>query len=155
MPDELEVEVDESPALVVAVEAVEGEAEVPGMVEALTAAKTPTPATDAIEMLTVRFCRRRSAWSRALARARVVLVGSMPDRLPHPAKPCLRAGCEVAERRSEGGGYTLFEFNGAGRRWSRRVMPPQLSSAGRAQGALNQNSKLACPRSSVDRAGRS
>ena len=124
VPDELEVEVDESLVLLVEDDAAEAEAEVPGMVAALTAAKTPTPATDAIDKLTVMFCRRRSAWSRALALARVVFVGSMPDRLPYSAKPCLRAGCEVAERRSEGSGYTLLEFNGARRRWSRRVMPP-------------------------------
>ena len=81
MPDELEVEVPESLVLLVEVEAVEGEADVPGIVAALTAANTPTPATDAIDKLTVRFCRRRSAWSRVRARARVAFVNSMSDRL--------------------------------------------------------------------------
>ena len=55
MLDELEVDVAESLPLLVEVEAVEGEADVPGMVAALTAAKMPTPATDAIDKLTVRF----------------------------------------------------------------------------------------------------
>jgi len=112
--DESEVEVlDEPLVLLVELEALEGEADVPGMVAALTAAKTPTPATAAIEAPTVMRSRSRSASSRERARARVEFVGSMPDRLPYAPKPCLRAGCEVPERRFEGGGYTLFEFNGA------------------------------------------
>jgi len=87
VPAELEVEalefevLDELLALLVEVEAVEAAAEVPGMVAALTAAKTPTPATAATDAPTVRRCRRRSAWSRDWARARVALVGSMPDTL--------------------------------------------------------------------------
>ena len=52
VPDELDVEV-ESLALLVEVEALEAEADVPGMVAALTAAKTPTPATAAIDAPTV------------------------------------------------------------------------------------------------------
>jgi hypothetical protein len=81
--DEMELDVlDESPVLLVEVEAVVPAAEVPGMVAALTAAKTPTPATAAIDTPTVMRSRRRSASSRDRARARVVCVGSMPDRLP-------------------------------------------------------------------------
>jgi hypothetical protein len=120
--DEVEVEVlEDSPVLLVGDVAVLDDAAVPGMVAALTAAKTKTPATAAIDAPTVRRSRRRSAWSRARARARVASVSSMPDRLPYPPKPCLRAGCEVPERCTEGGGYTLVEFNGAVRHWSRRV----------------------------------
>jgi hypothetical protein len=122
--DESDVEVlDESLVLLVELEALEVEADVPGMVAALTAAKTPTPATAASDTPTVMRSRRRRAWSRERARARGEFVGSMPDRLPHTTEPCLRAGCEVPERRSEGGGYTLLEFNGVRRRWSRRVVP--------------------------------
>ena len=120
MPDELDVDVPdelEVEALLVEVEALEAAADVPGMVAALTAAKTPTPATAATDAPTVRRSRSRSAWSRDRARARVVFVGSMPDMVPEAAEPYPRAGCEVAERRSEGAGYTLFEFNGASLRW--------------------------------------
>ena len=125
MLDELEVDVlDESLVPVVEVEAVAVEADVPGIVAALTAAKMPTPATAATDAPTVIRSRSRSAWSRERARARVLFVGSMPERLLDRAKLCLRAGCEVPERRSKGGGYTLLEFNGARRRRSRRVMPP-------------------------------
>jgi hypothetical protein len=54
VPDELEVEVlDESLVLLVEVEAVEAEADVPGIVAALTAAKTATPATAATDAPTV------------------------------------------------------------------------------------------------------
>ena len=52
--DEVEDEVPESLVLLVDVEAVEAEAEVPGMVAALTAAKTPTPVTAATDAPTVR-----------------------------------------------------------------------------------------------------
>jgi hypothetical protein len=52
--DEIEVEALESLALPVEVEAVEVEADVPGIVAALTAAKTPTPATAATDAPTVR-----------------------------------------------------------------------------------------------------
>ena len=125
MLDELEVDVlDESLVLVVEVEAVEVEADVPGIVAALTAAKMPTPATAATDAPTVMRSRSRSAWSRDRARARVEFVDSMPDRMWYSAGACLRAGCEVPERRSKGGGYTLLEFNGTRRRWSRRVVPP-------------------------------
>jgi hypothetical protein len=48
-------------------EAVGADADVPGMVAALTAAKTPTPATAASDTPTVRRCRRRSASSRERA----------------------------------------------------------------------------------------
>lgn len=48
-------------------EAVGADADVPGMVAALTAAKTPTPATAASDAPTVRRCRRRSASSRERA----------------------------------------------------------------------------------------
>ena len=123
--DESEVEVpDESLVLLVELEALEVEAEVPGMVAALTVAKTPTPATAATDTPTVMRSRRRRAWSRDRARARVAFVVSMPDTLPYSAEANLRSGCEVPERRSEGGGYTLLEFNGVRRRWSRRVVPP-------------------------------
>lgn len=55
VPDELEIEVlDESLVLLVELEAVEAEAEDPGIVAALTAAKTPTPATAATDAPTVR-----------------------------------------------------------------------------------------------------
>jgi hypothetical protein len=56
VPDELdELEIDvESLVLFVDVEALEAEADVPGMVAALTAAKTPTPATAATDAPTVR-----------------------------------------------------------------------------------------------------
>ena len=60
--DESEVEVlDESLELLVELEALEVDADVPGMVAALTAAKTPTPATAAIDAPTVMRSRRRSA----------------------------------------------------------------------------------------------
>ena len=136
--DELELELseseelDESLAPLVDVVAADVGVVVPGMVAALTAAKTPTPATAATEAPTVICCRRRSAWSRD--RARVAFEGSMPDTLRYSAEPCLKVGCEVPEKRSEGGGYTLFEFNGARRSWSRRVMP-----------VLNQNSDEPAP----------
>jgi hypothetical protein len=53
--DELEVEVlDESLVLLVEVEGEEAEADVPGIVAALTAAKTPTPASAATDAPTVR-----------------------------------------------------------------------------------------------------
>ncbi len=52
VPDELDVEV-ESLVLLVEVEALEAEADVPGMVAALTAAKTPTRATAASDAPTV------------------------------------------------------------------------------------------------------
>ena len=52
--EELEVEVPESLLLFVEVEAVAAEADVPGMVAALTAANTPTPATAATDAPTVR-----------------------------------------------------------------------------------------------------
>jgi hypothetical protein len=53
--DEVEVEVlDESLVLLVEDEAVDAEADVPGMVAALTAAKTPTPAIAATDAPTVR-----------------------------------------------------------------------------------------------------
>jgi hypothetical protein len=53
--EELEVEVlDESLVLLVEFEAVEAEADVPGIVAALTAANTPTPATAATDAPTVR-----------------------------------------------------------------------------------------------------
>lgn len=52
--EELEVEVPESLLLLVEVEAVAAEADVPGMVAALTAANTPTPATAATDAPTVR-----------------------------------------------------------------------------------------------------
>ena len=45
------------------------DADVPGMVAALTAPKIPTPATAAMEALTVRRWSRLSAWSRAQALA--------------------------------------------------------------------------------------
>jgi hypothetical protein len=51
--DELEVDV-ETLLLLVEVEAVEVEADVPGMVAAPTAAKTPTPAIAATDAPTVR-----------------------------------------------------------------------------------------------------
>jgi hypothetical protein len=55
VPDELEIEVlDESLVLLVELEAVEAEAEDPGIVAALTAAKTLTPATAATDAPTVR-----------------------------------------------------------------------------------------------------
>jgi hypothetical protein len=57
------------------------EADVPGMVAALTAAKRPTPATAATDTPTVMRSRRRRAWSRDRVRACVAFVGSMPDRL--------------------------------------------------------------------------
>ena len=53
--EELEVEVlDESLVLLAEFEAVEAEADVPGIVAALTAANTPTPATAATDAPTVR-----------------------------------------------------------------------------------------------------
>lgn len=52
--EELEVEVPESLLLLVEVEALAAEADVPGMVAALTAANTPTPATAATDAPTVR-----------------------------------------------------------------------------------------------------
>lgn len=52
--DELELEVPESLLLLVEVEAGAAEAEVPGIVAALTAANTPTPATAATDAPTVR-----------------------------------------------------------------------------------------------------
>ena len=128
------------------------DAAVPGIVAALTAAKMPTPATAAIEAPTVMLCKRRRASSRLRARARVTCVGSMVESMGRASQPYLRSGCEVPESGSEGRGYTLVQFNGT---QPRKVLPPYLSGAGRAQGALNQNSESACPRSSVDRAGRS
>jgi hypothetical protein len=66
-------------------EAGAADAEVPGMVAAQTAAKTPTPATAPSDTPTVRRWRRRRASSRDRARARAVCVGSMPDSLVQAA----------------------------------------------------------------------
>ncbi|HET7338179.1 MAG TPA: hypothetical protein VFK22_01410, partial [Candidatus Dormibacteraeota bacterium] len=66
----------------------------PGIVCALTTAKTPTPTRAAIALPTVRCSSRRSASSRIRARARVVLVVSMLESVGETAKPFLRAGCE-------------------------------------------------------------
>ena len=74
-------EVDESFVVLVELDAALDDAAVPGIVAALTAAKIPTPATAASEAPTVRRSSRRRASSRDRARARVVVLGSMPDRL--------------------------------------------------------------------------
>ena len=95
------------------------EAAVPGIVCALTTAKTPTPRNAAMVLPTVSRSSSRSAWSRDLARARVTFEGSMLASLAEASKPCLRGGWEVPERVGEGGEYTLIDFNGSGSRWSR------------------------------------
>lgn len=77
-----ELDVDELPE---EVEAVTEDADVPGIVAALTAANMPTPATAAKDTPAVRRCSRRRASSRERAWARVAFVGSMGDRLKYPA----------------------------------------------------------------------
>ena len=91
--EELEVElelVDDEVADVF--DAWEVEADVPGMVAALTAANTPTPATAPAAAPTVRRCSKRKAASRERTLAWVALVVSMAPSLPEAAKPYLRAG---------------------------------------------------------------
>ena len=69
--DEVDVEVESLLPLPVLVEVdeVEGAADVPGMVAALIAAKTPTPATAATDAPTVMLWSRRRALSRERALA--------------------------------------------------------------------------------------
>jgi hypothetical protein len=96
LPDELELDddevddVDDEVAAVFAACAVDVDA--PGMVAALTAAKTPTPASEPAAAPTVRRCSNRSAASRERTRAWVALVVGMGLSLPDGAKSYLRAG---------------------------------------------------------------
>ena len=73
-------------------DACELDADVPGIVAALTAAKTPTPASELAAAPTVRRCSSRRAASRERTLAWVEFVGSMCPSLAEAAKSYLRAG---------------------------------------------------------------
>jgi hypothetical protein len=113
--------------LLVDVEAVLDDAADPGIVCALTTAKTPTPTMAAIVLPTVRRSSSLRASSRIRARARASFVGSMLESLAQRAKSYLRAGCEVPESGSVGCGYTLIQFNA--RRLRNRKSSPRSSVA--------------------------
>jgi hypothetical protein len=98
--DELEELVEEAAVLaddvaVVPVAAVELD-DVPGMVAALTALKTPTAATAANAAPTVSRFRSRRAASRARMRCSECVL-SMVDSLATAARPNVGEGCEVPE----------------------------------------------------------
>ena len=69
---------------------------VPGLVAALTAPITPTPARARIETLTVMRLSKPNAASRAAALTRVTLVVSMGDSLASGSEPFLGTSLELA-----------------------------------------------------------
>ena len=68
----------------------------PGLVAALTAPITPTPARARIETLTVMRLSKPNAASRAAALTRVTLVVSMGDSLASGSEPFLGTSLELA-----------------------------------------------------------
>jgi hypothetical protein len=91
--DELELvdeEVDDEVADVF--EACAVDVDVPGIVAALTAANTPTPAREPAAAPTVKRCSKRKAASRDRTLARVASVAAMGLSLPEGAKSYLGAG---------------------------------------------------------------
>jgi len=91
--DEVElVDADADEEVVAVFVACEADADVPGIVAALTAANTPTAASEPAAAPTVRRSSIRKAASRERTRARVAFVISMGPSLKEGAKSYLRGG---------------------------------------------------------------